>query len=110
MLGQKVGYDRIPHFASDQYDLRIEYAGHAFHWDEVVFRGDPKTGHFLAFWISGERVVAGMSGNTPGTHDDIESLIRSGRPISLDQLADPDIPLHQIAEGKRHDELASTLR
>jgi 3-phenylpropionate/trans-cinnamate dioxygenase ferredoxin reductase component len=110
MLGQKISYDRIPHFASDQYDLRIEYAGHALHWDEVVFRGDPATGPFLAFWMSDERVRAGMSGNIPGTRDDIESLIRYGRPIAVDQLANPHIPLDQIAERTRHDELASTLR
>lgn len=29
MLGQAVSYDRIPYFFSDQYDVGMEYSGHA---------------------------------------------------------------------------------
>ena len=36
MLGAGAPYDRIPYFFSDQYDVGMEYAGHATDWDEVV--------------------------------------------------------------------------
>ncbi|NIU65924.1 MAG: NAD(P)/FAD-dependent oxidoreductase, partial [Actinobacteria bacterium] len=29
MLGQDVSYDRLPFFFTDQYDLGMEYVGHA---------------------------------------------------------------------------------
>ena len=32
-------------------------------WDRVVFRGDPATREFIAFWLAGDRVVAGMNVN-----------------------------------------------
>ena len=47
-----------PVFFSDQYDVGMEYAG----WADlrpVVFRGDPASFEFLAFWMRGERVAAG---------------------------------------------------
>ena len=42
MLGQDVGYDRLPYFFTDQYDLGMEYIGYAERrrYDEVVVRGD----------------------------------------------------------------------
>lgn len=100
MLGQGRSYDRIPHFLSTQYDLSIDYAGHASRWDQVVFRGQADSGGgFVAFWISGGRVVAGMSANLPGLYDDISRLITSGRQVRLDLLADSDVPLDAITEG-----------
>ena len=66
MLGQAVSYDRLPYFFSDQYDAGMEYSGFATEWDEVVFRGDPAAREFIAFWLSEQRVVAGMN-STSGT-------------------------------------------
>jgi 3-phenylpropionate/trans-cinnamate dioxygenase ferredoxin reductase component len=103
MLGQSHSYDRIPHFLSSQYDFSIEYAGHAWHWDQVVFRGDPASRSFIAFWLAGGRLVAGMNANIPGVHDDIEALIRSRTQISVEELLDPDLPLHEIGGGRRYD-------
>lgn len=110
MIGRAESYDRVPHFASDQYDLRIEYLGHALYWDRVVFRGDPESGSFVAFWIAGDRVLAGMSANIPGLRDGIEALVKSRRPVAVDELADPELPLDQLTERNRHDEVAASLR
>ena len=41
MLDKPAGYDRLPYFFSDQYDVGMEYSGYATEWDEVVFRGNP---------------------------------------------------------------------
>ena len=46
-------YDRVPYFFSDQYDVGMEYAGFARTWDRVVFRGDPASREFIAFWLPG---------------------------------------------------------
>jgi 3-phenylpropionate/trans-cinnamate dioxygenase ferredoxin reductase subunit len=98
MLGQQVTYDRVPYFFSDQYDLGMEYSGYVEPggYDRVVFRGDPATYEFVAFWVSGDRVLAGMNANVWDVNEEIQALVRSGRPVNLDRLADPAVPLEEL--------------
>ena len=97
MLGHPVAYDEIPYFFSDQYDAGMEYGGFASEWDEVVFRGDPDQGEFIAFWLVGDRVVAGMNFNVWEVNEAIRELIRSRQTIDPRRLADPDTPLEEVA-------------
>ncbi|NJD28274.1 MAG: NAD(P)/FAD-dependent oxidoreductase [Chloroflexi bacterium] len=97
MLGEPTSYDRIPYFYSDQYELGMEYTGHALHWDEVVIRGDREARELIAFWLSGGRVVAGMNMNVWDVAPAIERLVRSRSAIDRDRLADPDAPLEALA-------------
>jgi 3-phenylpropionate/trans-cinnamate dioxygenase ferredoxin reductase component len=96
MLGQDLPYERIPYFFSDQYDVGMEYAGHALTWDRVVFRGDPATMEFMAFWMRGDRVAAGMNVNVWDVNDDVQALVRSGASIDDDALRDPGVALGDL--------------
>ncbi|MGH3191323.1 MAG: NAD(P)/FAD-dependent oxidoreductase [Streptosporangiaceae bacterium] len=98
MLGQPVVYDPVPYFFSDQYDLGMECAGLPLpgSYDQILYRGDPATGEFIAFWLSSGAVVAGMNVNVWDVSDDIQSLIRSRRPIDPSRLANPDIPIPDL--------------
>ena len=96
MLGRAKPYDRIPYFFSDQYDVGMEYAGYAPSWDEVVFRGDPATREFIAFWLKDERVVAGMNLNVWDVNDTIQRLIRERTAVDDRRLTDPDVPLDDL--------------
>jgi 3-phenylpropionate/trans-cinnamate dioxygenase ferredoxin reductase subunit len=96
MLGQTAGYDRIPYFFSDQYDVGMEYSGYATSWDEVLFRGDRDAGEFVAFWLQAGRVVAGMNVNIWDVNAHVQSLIRSARAVDRGALADPDTPLEDL--------------
>lgn len=99
LLGQPdAGYDRVPYFFSDQYDLGLEYLGYTEPggYDRVVFRGDPATREFIAFWLSGDRVLAGMNVNVWDVTDPIRELIVSKRPVNPDRLADPKVPLAEV--------------
>jgi len=98
MLGQDVSYDRVPYFFSDQYDVGMEYAGHSGPDDEVVFRGDPAGGEFIAFWMRDGRVTAGMNVNVWDVNEDIQALVREGATVDPDRLRDPDVALDQVAE------------
>jgi 3-phenylpropionate/trans-cinnamate dioxygenase ferredoxin reductase subunit len=90
MLGKPAKYDELPYFFTDQYDLGMEYVGHAPDYAKVVFRGDVPGREFTAFWLDGEnRVLAGMNVNIWEGLDDIKSQIRSGEPVDPDRLADP---------------------
>jgi 3-phenylpropionate/trans-cinnamate dioxygenase ferredoxin reductase component len=101
MVGEQVSYDRVPYFFTDQYDLGMEYAGYAEPggYDRVVFRGDPAGYEFLAFWVAGARVLAGMNVNIWDVQDDIQKLVRAGyagQSVDLGQLADPAVPLNDL--------------
>ncbi|MGH3645570.1 MAG: NAD(P)/FAD-dependent oxidoreductase [Micromonosporaceae bacterium] len=102
MLGQHVIYDRIPYFFTDQYDIGMEFAG----WfppggyDTVLTRGDVDGKAFYAFWLAGERVVAGMHVNLwDDGIEPVQRLIRSTRPVDRNRLTDPSAPLAELAEA-----------
>ncbi|MFE4517928.1 NAD(P)/FAD-dependent oxidoreductase [Kitasatospora sp. NPDC056783] len=99
LLGQPDAvYDRIPYFFTDQYDLGAEYVGYVEPdgYDQVVFRGDPATREFIAFWLSGGRVLAGMNVNVWDVTDPIRELVRSRRVVDTKALADPAVPLDAL--------------
>jgi 3-phenylpropionate/trans-cinnamate dioxygenase ferredoxin reductase subunit len=98
MLGKDVSWEKLPYFFTDQYDLGMEYTGHAppGSYDDVVLRGDVPGRAFQAFWLNGGRPIAGMHVNL---WDDgigpIEELVKSGRTVDPARLADPDVPLNE---------------
>ena len=98
MLGQSVRYDPVPYFYSDQYDLGMECAGlpSPGTYDQVLYRGDRAALEFIAFWLSGGTVIAGMNVNVWDVNDDIQSLIRAARPVDPARLTNPDIPLTDL--------------
>jgi 3-phenylpropionate/trans-cinnamate dioxygenase ferredoxin reductase subunit len=98
MLGKEAAYDRLPYFFSDQYDVGMEYTGHAAEWDDVVIRGDVGAREFIAFWLHEGRVVAGMNVNVWDVGDDIKALIGSRAAVDRERLADPAVALQQQAE------------
>jgi 3-phenylpropionate/trans-cinnamate dioxygenase ferredoxin reductase component len=97
MLGTPGEYDELPYFFTDQYDLGMEYVGHAPTFDRVVFRGDVAGREFVAFWLDGQsRVLAGMNVNIWDVLDDVKALIRSQAPVDAVKLADPQAPLAEL--------------
>lgn len=95
MLGEDVEYDVIPYFYSDQYDASMEYTGYLEPggYDEVVVRGDLGSRAFVAFWLAGGRVQAGMHINTWGVTDKIQRLVSSQERVDSAKLADPQSPI-----------------
>jgi 3-phenylpropionate/trans-cinnamate dioxygenase ferredoxin reductase component len=96
MLGRDVSYERIPYFFSDQYDVGMEYSGYAERWDEVVFRGNPDDGEFVAFWLADGRVLAGMNVNVWDVNQHVQELIRERQAVDPRALKDPETPLHSL--------------
>jgi len=100
MLGRPAEYVRMPYFFTDQYDLGMEYVGHAPHggYSRVVTRGDVDKREFLAFWLdSANKVLAGMNVNIWDAGDAIKELVASSRPVDPERLADPEIPLAEVS-------------
>jgi 3-phenylpropionate/trans-cinnamate dioxygenase ferredoxin reductase subunit len=101
MLGGDAAYSALPYFFTDQYDLGMEYVGYVEPggYDQVVIRGDLDAREFIAFWLTGNRPLAGMNVNVWDVTDPIKALIRSGTPVDVCRLTDPGTPLDQVANG-----------
>lgn len=98
MLGQDAVLDDIPYFYTDQFDLGMEYSGFGTLTGdaELVVRGSLETREFIAFWVRGGQVVAGMNVNTWDVQEAIKGLISSRRTVDTARLADPQTPLEDI--------------
>ncbi|UQA96767.1 NAD(P)/FAD-dependent oxidoreductase [Streptomyces halobius] len=98
MLGQDVVYDGLPYFFTDQYDLGMEYTGYVDPdaYDRIVFRGSTEDREFIAFWLAGRRVLAGMNVNIWDATVPIRALVASGQTVDERALADPEVPLDSL--------------
>jgi 3-phenylpropionate/trans-cinnamate dioxygenase ferredoxin reductase subunit len=99
MLGQDAVDLRPSYFYTDQYDLGMEYTGDIgpAGYDRVIFRRYADSSQVIVFWLYEQRVQAGMNINIWDVAEDIERLVQSARPIDVDELADPAIPLASLA-------------
>jgi 3-phenylpropionate/trans-cinnamate dioxygenase ferredoxin reductase subunit len=102
MLGQQVSYDRLPYFFTDQYDVGMEFTGWfpSGGYDALITRGDLPARAFYAFWLAGDRVVAGMHVNQWDEGiEPLQDLIRRGLPVDRHRLADPAVPLAEATKS-----------
>ena len=70
MLGSDAPYDYIHTFWSDQYEHKLEYAGHAAQWDEFVVRGSLQEGRLIGFYL-------------------VKGMVRAA--VGLDRGGDPEL-------------------
>lgn len=96
LTGQDVVHDELPLFYSDQYDLGMEYVGHATP-DDVVVRGDLPERPFVAFYLDGDVVRAGMHADEWDATDVIRELV--GEQVDRDVLADTDVALEDLLDA-----------
>jgi 3-phenylpropionate/trans-cinnamate dioxygenase ferredoxin reductase subunit len=101
VLDHPLAYDRVPYFSSDQYVMGMEYSGYATDSDELVIRGDVAARRFIAFWLNDERIMAAMNVNVWDVPAQLQALIRSHLRVDRERLADPDIPLTELASARR---------
>ena len=98
LMGEPAQLDAIPYFYTDQFELGMEYSGYGplARGADVVYRGDPASLEFIAFWVADGRVVAGMNVNVWDVNDQVQHLIASRRTVDLARLADPSIALGEV--------------
>lgn len=89
LLGDGSGYDVLPYFFSDQYDVGMEYKGFVDVRSggyELVVSGSTRTPELVAFWLRDGTVHAAMAVNVWDRMDDVEELIRSRRRVPRHEL------------------------
>jgi 3-phenylpropionate/trans-cinnamate dioxygenase ferredoxin reductase subunit len=81
-------YDYIHPFWSYQYEHKVEYVGFAPTWDQLVFRGSPDRGPFLAFYLREGVVRAALGldrGGDPEDDGDEHGELRAVVPLIRDR-------------------------
>ena len=66
MLDSGAEYSYLHTFWSDQYDDKLEYAGHARKWDEFVVRGSMDERRLVGFYLEGGVLKAAVGLNRGG--------------------------------------------
>lgn len=78
MAGKFVEYRGVPFFWTQQFDAGLIYVGHASRWTEIIYDGAVSSREFLAFYVSGEDVLAVAGMNRDRDVAAIEELLRLG--------------------------------
>ena len=79
ILGADWPYSEVPYFWSDLAGwATIEYVGPAAAWDEEIVRGNPATGSFSVFFLSGGKVVAAAAVDRAEDLDAARSFLAEG--------------------------------
>ena len=94
--GNHDAYMRLPYFFSDQYDLGLEYVGHASIDDAVIIRGDRHSREFIAFWHRDGTITAAMNVNVWDVVDDLKAIVEARSPIDLALLTDPAVQIKEL--------------
>lgn len=83
LLGQKVAYDAVPWFWSDQADLKLQIAGLSTGYDATVRRGDPDTEKFSILYYREGRLIA------IDTVNHVHDYLSAKRALAAGQTVDP---------------------
>jgi 3-phenylpropionate/trans-cinnamate dioxygenase ferredoxin reductase subunit len=96
IAGGDTPYTKLPYFWSDQYDVNLEYRGHASGDNRTVWRGDRETLSFSVFYLRDGLVDAVLSMNDSKTNEVGGKLIESRRPVSESDLGNVDVDLTEL--------------
>ncbi|MGG2561204.1 NAD(P)/FAD-dependent oxidoreductase [Pseudomonas aeruginosa] len=97
LVGQAEGYDAIPWFWSDQYDLKLQTIGLSAGYDQVVLRGDPASRSFSVVYLKEGRVLALDCVNLTRDYVQGKALVKAGVMPDLQALGDVQISLKALA-------------
>ena len=88
MAGKRTRYDAVPFFWTTQFDITLNYVGHAAAWDDIVIKGDTAAHDFLAYFVKDGKIMAAAGMNRDRELAVIEELMRLDK---MPTLADLDV-------------------
>jgi 3-phenylpropionate/trans-cinnamate dioxygenase ferredoxin reductase subunit len=92
---------RLPYFWSDQYDVSLEYRGHASGDDQAVWRGDKEGLRFSVFYLRQGLIKAVLSMNDTKTNEVGGKLIESRNRVDPKALSDEAVELSELLPAAR---------
>jgi 3-phenylpropionate/trans-cinnamate dioxygenase ferredoxin reductase subunit len=97
IMGETAPHDPAPWFWSNQYDLRLQTVGLSRGFDAAVVRGSPRDRRFSVIYLKDGRVIALDCVNAAKDFVQGRALVVAGARIDPALLADPCLPLKDIA-------------
>ena len=96
ILGNKIPYNQIPWFWSDQYDHKLQIVGLSGDHDEVVIRGSQEDKIFTLFYLKNGELIACNAVNNPKEFLICKKLVANRLKISSDELRNPSLILREV--------------
>ena len=87
----------VPWFWSNQYDVRLQTIGLNVGHDDLVVRGRPEDRSFSVVYLKDGAVLALDSVNATRDHVQGRKLVEAGAHVPAQLLADPHVPLKDLA-------------
>lgn len=100
MAGAGAPFLEAPWFWSDQFGLRLEYAGAGLAWDEIAVRGELGRPPFTVFYLRGDRLVAAFGAGDHRSVSHARRLLEAGVSPPTGSLADPARDLRSLVGGR----------
>jgi 3-phenylpropionate/trans-cinnamate dioxygenase ferredoxin reductase subunit len=97
ICGVDAGYDAVPWFWSNQYDLKLQTVGLSAGHDAVVLRGDPTARSFSLIYLRAGRVIALDCVNAVKDYVQGRKLVVEVLAPDPAALADISVPLKELA-------------
>jgi 3-phenylpropionate/trans-cinnamate dioxygenase ferredoxin reductase subunit len=99
MLGERITYDDIPWFWSDQYDANIQYAGHHTSYKELIVRGQLDGGSYAAFYMNSGVIDAVVGINRAKDVRRAIPLIKARQRVDPGRLSDERVDLRSLIQA-----------
>ena len=96
IMGGGAGYDAVPWFWSNQYDLKLQTVGLSAGHDDTVVRGDPDSRSFSVIYLKDGAMVAIDAVNATKDYVQGRALVAQGARIAPDDLRDTGRPLKEL--------------
>lgn len=98
MIGEPKPYEDSLWVWSDQHDVNLQMTGAPEGYDRLVWRGDPASGAFMAFYMKDGRIVAVNTVNMGREMKPAQRLMQSKKTFDPAQLADPNVKLLRLGK------------
>ena len=96
IVGEKVAYNQIPWFWSDQYDLKLQIAGLNSEYDNYIIRGNIVENKFSVFYFKSGLMIASDCVNSAQEHMMSRRFISEKIKIDFDRLQNKEIPIKEV--------------
>ena len=96
ICGVEAGYDAVPWFWSNQYDLKLQTVGISAGHDLAVLRGDPAARSFSLVYYRDGRVIALDCVNAIKDYVQGRRLVAEGLALDPARIADASVPIKEM--------------
>jgi NADPH-dependent 2,4-dienoyl-CoA reductase/sulfur reductase-like enzyme len=74
--GRSIPYRSLPFFWTVQFDLTLNYVGHAEGWDDIIYRGEVEGEQWIAYYVKDDAIRAAVGANCDRDMAVIHELMR----------------------------------